>query len=146
MLLNYKNKSQSCTESKRRKKNQHEETEGGPFCFSVTALCLWSWWVSGRGVRGREGSWRRSSRGASYFWPDAGASEKEEEEEEGGEWALWGPVEGVSGGEGLPPTMPDWAICRLRWLIVRSRFSLASRSLRSSSCSSCRSASACSSL
>lgn len=79
----------------------------------------------------------------SYFWP---ATEASENEEEGGEWAAGGPVDGVSGGEGLPPTAPDWTICCLSWLMVRSSFSLASRSLRSSSCSSCRSASACSSL
>lgn len=90
---------------------------------------------------------REAPRGAgSYLWPAAGASEMEEGEEEGGEWAFGGPVEGVSGGEGLLPTVPDWAICCLSWVIVRSSFSRASRSLRSSSCSSCRSASARSSL
>lgn len=93
-----------------------------------------------------EGGGRGALKGASYFWPAVGASEKEEQEEEGGEWALGGPVEGVRGGEGLLPTVPDRAICCLSWVIVRSSFSLASRSLRSSSCSSCRSASACSSL
>lgn len=93
-----------------------------------------------------EGGGRGALKGGSYFWPAAGASEKEEQEEEGGEWALGGPVEGVRGGEGLLPTVPDRAICCLSWAIVRSSFSLASRSLRSSSCSSCRSASACSSL
>lgn len=85
-----------------------------------------------------------ASRGGSYFWPAAGASEKDEEE--GGEWALGVPVEGVGGGEGLPPTVPDRAICCLSWVIVRSSFSRASRSMRNSSCSSCRSASARSSL
>lgn len=94
----------------------------------------------------REGGREAPGGGGSYFWPAAGASEKEEEEEESGEWALGGPVEGVGGGEGLPPTVPDWAICCLSWVIVRSSFSRASRSLRSSSCSSSRSASACSSL
>lgn len=103
------------------------------------------------GGRREGGGWGRGVirhllRMAVYFWPATGASENEEEEEEGGEWAVGGPVDGVSGGEGLPPTALDWAICCLSWLMVRSSFSLASRSLRSSSCSSCRSASACSSL
>lgn len=88
-------------------------------------------------MRGGRGGARR---GGSYFWPAAGASEQ------GGEWALGGPVEGVGGGEGLPPIVPDWAICCFSWAIVRSSFSRASRSMRSSSCSSCRSASARSSL
>lgn len=47
--------------------------------------------------------------GGSYFWPAAGASEKEE----GGQWELGGPVEGVRGGEGLPPAMAEWTICCL---------------------------------
>lgn len=49
--------------------------------------------------------------GGCYFWPVAGASDMEEEQ--GGEWAFRGPVEGVRGGDGLPPIMPDWAICCL---------------------------------
>lgn len=95
---------------------------------------------SSGGLKGWGGD-QAPPRDGSYFWPATGASENE-----GGEWDMGGPVDGVSGGEGLPPTAPDWAICCLSWLMVRSSFSLASRSLRSSSCSSCRSASACSSL
>lgn len=54
-----------------------------------------------------EGGRGGARRDGSYFWPADGASEKEEGEEEGGEWMLGGPVEGVGGGEGLPPTVPD---------------------------------------
>lgn len=109
--------------------------EGG--AFQRVGLC---------GVGGCLGVEWGGGGGASYLGPAAGASEKEEEQEEGGEWAFGGPVLGVSGGEGLPPARPDWAICCLRWPMVRSSSSRASRSLRSSSCSSRRSASACSSL
>ena len=148
-MLNYKNKNQSLHGNKRGEVEMHnlkkkKKTAKG----DLKLLSASGWFVCVCGVGGwlgeqwgRGGAWR----GGSYLWPAAGASEKEEEEE-GGEWALGGPVEGVGGGEGLPPIVPDWAICCLSWVIVRSSFSRASRSLRSSSCSSCRSASACSSL
>lgn len=42
----------------------------------------------------------------SYFRPAAGPSGMEEEEQ-GGEWAFRGPVEGVRGGDGLPPILPN---------------------------------------
>lgn len=146
-MLNYKNKSQSYTEIKEEGEmhNFKKQPEEMWRSFLLQADLFVSVELVGDWER-NEGGGRGTSWGGSYFWPAAGASEKEEEEEEGGEWALGGPVEGVRGGEGLPPTVPDWAICCLSWVIVRSSFSLASRSLRSSSCSSCRSASACSSL
>lgn len=143
-MLNYKNKSQSYTEIKRKAGVMHNlKTAWGDVKLLSAAgrfVC-----VCRIGGRGSGEEWRREvPQGVAVTYGQPLGPQREEEE--GGEWALGVPVEGVGGGEGLPPTVPDRAICFLSWVIVRSSFSRASRSLRNSSCSSCRSASARSSL